>query len=97
MPQIRIIQNPADVSGSPTAKTPASTTPPPTTPVGQQAYNVAKTCIGTWYGWGGNGPPGSGYASGQPHDGTGFDCSGLMVYAYNTGARWLSSGTTTPA
>jgi len=85
MPQIRIIQNPADVSGSPTAKTPASTTPPPTTPVGQQAYNVAKTCIGTWYGWGGNGPPGSGYASGQPHDGTGFDCSGLMVYAYNTG------------
>jgi cell wall-associated NlpC family hydrolase len=50
--------------------------PATNTQVGAAAYAVAKTCLGVPYAWGGNNPPPAG---------PGLDCSGLMVYAYNTG------------
>jgi len=69
------VLNPPDVPGSPYAK-PKPPAAPVNTQIGQQAYAVAKTCLGVPYAWGGNMPP---------PQGPGLDCSGLMVYAYNTG------------
>jgi cell wall-associated NlpC family hydrolase len=70
--------NPPDVPGSPYAQNQA----PVQNPSGVQAANVAKTLMNIPgvgpcpYYWGGNMPP---------PQGPGLDCSGLMIYCYNTG------------
>lgn len=65
---------------------------PGASPVAQQAVRAACAQIGTWYSWGGgHGPvPGATYGHYDGHDPAskndgqrlGFDCSGLVRYAY---------------
>jgi cell wall-associated NlpC family hydrolase len=72
------VVNPPDVSGPPVTTAPSTQDPQVAvnTQVGQQAYAVARTVLGVPYAWGGNMPP---------PQGPGLDCSGLMVYSYQTG------------
>jgi len=71
--------NPPDLTGPPPVSPLMKPKAPVSTQIGQQAYGVARTCLGpppVPYFLGGNNPPPLG---------PGLDCSGLMVYAYTTG------------
>jgi cell wall-associated NlpC family hydrolase len=71
------VAGPPPVTGNPSYVYPTSTAPAQTPP-GQQAVSMALTAIGTPYAWGGNGPPG-------PNGG--FDCSGLIQWAWANGPK----------
>lgn len=52
-----------------------------------KAINAAKKYLGTWYSWGGGGMRGPSKGIGRGRNTVGFDCSGLVRYAYNMAGK----------
>lgn len=52
-----------------------------------KAINAAKKYLGTWYSWGGGSLTGPSKGIGRGANTVGFDCSGLVRYAYNMAGK----------